>query len=143
MRLARAEVAFVNEGNSRGDLDRGPITYAQLFRASAYEHQVLRLKLTGAQIRAVLREQFDRPGGEVPLHLAGIRYRREGERVAGVQVSGGRALQDGRRYVVAANELLVQRGGFATLSANAAGGRAVGTDLEALVGYVEERGSVR
>ena len=142
MRLARADLAFVNEGNSRGDLTQGPITYGQLFRASAYEHQVLRLKLTGAQIRAVLREQYDRAGGEVPLHLAGIRYRREGERVAGVQLSGGRTLQDGRRYVVAANELLVRRGGFATLSANAAGGRAVGTDLDALVAYVEARGSV-
>ena len=71
MRLAGADLAFVNEGNSRGDLDQGPITYAELFRASAYEHQVLRLNLTGAQIRAVLREQFDRPGAEVPLHMAG------------------------------------------------------------------------
>ena len=142
MRLADADLAFVNEGNARADLDRGPITYAELFRASAYEHQVLRLTLTGAQIRAVLREQFDRPGAEVPLHMAGVAYRREGERVAGVQLGGGRPLKDGKRYVVAANELLVRRGGFGSLSAGAATGRPVGTDLEALVEYIEARRAV-
>ena len=90
----------------------------------------------------MLREQFDRPGAEVPLHMAGVAYRREGERVAGIQMAGGRPLEDRKRYVVAANELLVRRGGFGSLSAGAATGRPVGTDLEALVEYIEARRAV-
>ena len=49
-RLAKADIAVVNEGNARASVDAGPITYAELFEASAYEHQVLRMELTGREI---------------------------------------------------------------------------------------------
>ncbi len=135
--FAKADIAFVNEGNARGDIAAGPITYAELFRASAYEHQVLRMTMRGSEVREVLQEQFTHEEGHVLLHLAGLDFERDGDRVGRVTLADGRRLDPRERYTVAANELLLDRGGFETLHRHGNDARPVGTDLEALVSYVE------
>ncbi len=59
----------------------------------------------------------------------------------GKTLPDGRTLEPARRYTVAANQLLVERGGFAAFG-RGRGTRAVGTDFEALLRYVERRKEV-
>ncbi len=120
-RLAGTDFAVVNEGNARGDLDAGPITYAELFRASAYEHSVVRMTLRGADIKHLLDQQLA-ADPQSQLHVSG---------------PDAGDLDPGRSYTVAANELLVDRGPYEVLRTRARGARPVGTDLQALVRYVE------
>ena len=124
-RLAKADIAVVNEGNSRASVDAGPITYEELFEASAYEHQVLRMELTGREIRA-LQAQQKALEPDVMLHWSGV----------------PRVLDPRRTYTVAANELLVEGSDDFSVLRRGREVRRMGTDLEALVRYVRAERTV-
>lgn len=124
-RLANADVAVVNEGNSRASVDAGPITYEELFEASAYEHQVVRMELTGRELLALQAQQAALEPN-VMLHWSGLPL----------------VLDARRTYTVAANELLVEGSDDFSVLRRGRKVRRMGTDLEALVGYVEAEGTV-
>ncbi len=65
--MADSDVAFVNQGSFRGDLDAGPISYGELFEAQAYDHPVLRLTMSGAEVVALARHRA--------VYSAGVRGR--------------------------------------------------------------------
>ena len=48
--FARTDVALVNAGSIRADVDAGPILYEELFEAQAYDHPVVTLSLTGREL---------------------------------------------------------------------------------------------
>jgi len=134
-RAARADVAFVEEGNARASLRAGPVTYSKLFESSAYEHQVMRMEMTGAGVRHVLEQQLEAEPDEL-LHVAGLTWERSGDGVGAVTLADGRVLNDDATYTVAANALLVDQDEFTGFRQDGRGMRAVGTDLEALEGWM-------
>ena len=114
-----------DRGNSRGSVDAGPITYGELFEASAYEHQVLRMELTGRELLALQAQQTSLDP-DVMLAWSGLPP----------------ALHPRRTYTVAANELLVEGSGDFSVLRRGRRVRRMGTDLEALVRYVQAEGAV-
>jgi hypothetical protein len=84
-----------------------------------YEHRVLRLRVAGHALGALLRKS------RVPLYTSGLR---------------GGVPAPGRSYTVAANELLATGAAYPALSRAARGAARAGTDLEALERYIEEAG---
>ena len=111
--FAGADIAFLNPGNTRSELGAGPISYAEAFEAQAYEHPVWRLRMRGSDLRAVTAEQ--------PRLL----------------VSGPRNLDPDVVYTVAANGVVAEREPFARGTDR----EIVGTDLEALVAWLEREPS--
>lgn len=109
---ADADLALVSPASLRGDLDAGPVTYEELFAAQAYDHPLVHLQMTGAD----LIEALD-AGGE-----------------AVVRSGPSGPLASGRRYDVVASELLVDR--LAGLRAGSATVRPAGSEVEALAAYV-------
>ena len=109
--FAGADIAFLNPGNTRADIERGPITYADAFEVHAYEHPVWRLRMRGADLVATLAEQ------------------------PGLLVSGSRELDPDAVYSVAANGIVAERAPFAA----AVERELVGTDLDALVAWLGQR----
>jgi 5'-nucleotidase-like protein len=100
----------MNPGNTRRPgLEAGPVTYAEAFEVHAYEHPVWRLRMRGADLMATMAEQ--------PKLL----------------VSGPRDLNPDVLYTVAANGIVAERPVFA----GAVERELVGTDLEALVAWLE------
>jgi 2',3'-cyclic-nucleotide 2'-phosphodiesterase (5'-nucleotidase family) len=112
--FAGADVAFLDSGNTRSDVEAGPITYADAFEVQAYEHPVWRLYLRGSDVLSVIRDQPN------------------------LLVSGPPAeqIQPDATYTVAANGILLKRAPFD----NPIEREQVGTDLQALVTYLA-RGS--
>jgi hypothetical protein len=55
--FAGADIAFLNPGNTRSDIDAGPITYADAFEVQAYEHPVWRMHMLGADLIKTEAEQ--------------------------------------------------------------------------------------
>ncbi|MGH2763402.1 MAG: 5'-nucleotidase C-terminal domain-containing protein, partial [Thermoleophilaceae bacterium] len=108
--LARSQLALVNPGSLRADVDAGPIAYGELFEAQAYDHRVLRMELTGREVRALLERSA--------LYRSGV--------------PGGGSLDPGATYTVAVNELLATRPGFPA----GRGATPVGTEVEALAAQV-------
>lgn len=90
--LAGTDVAFVNPGNMRADIDPGAISYADLFAVAPYEHQVMRLELRGADIVRLLAQQAV-PEPAVWLHVSGLRWDWRAGRIANVVMGDGRRLE--------------------------------------------------
>ena len=82
--FARTDAAVVSPGALRADVDAGPITYAELATALAYDHPVMRFTMSGRELRE--------------LASGGAHY------------AGPAGLDPGATYSVAASELLVPRG---------------------------------
>jgi 5'-nucleotidase len=104
------------------------------------------MDLTGAQLRRVLEQQWDRPASSGPAILAvssGLAYdwdgtQPPGRRVVNVTVDGA-PLADGKTYRVVANNFLA--GGGDNIPMFAQGTRRVDTglrDLDALIAYLRQ-----
>jgi 2',3'-cyclic-nucleotide 2'-phosphodiesterase (5'-nucleotidase family) len=96
--FARTDVAVVKPVSLRSDIDAGPVTYAEVAEALAFDHPVVRLRMNGRQLRELI-------GGEA-------------------FVAGPEELTPDATYSVAASELI------------AGGGRAVGTEPQALAWFL-------
>jgi 5'-nucleotidase len=82
--FARADAAVVGPGALRADVDAGPITYADVAGVLAYDHPVMRFRMTGRELRGLARP--------------------------GTYFAGPGTLDPDTSYSVAASELLVPRG---------------------------------
>jgi 5'-nucleotidase len=122
-RLAHADMAFVNPGNMRDNLRAGPVTYAEVCAIEAYGHPVIRMRLQGRYVADLLRQQWR--GRATRLYTSGVR---------------GRRIDPDRFYTVAANELIATGARFSVLRDHGLGKRPVGTDVQALVAYLERSG---
>jgi 5'-nucleotidase len=112
--FAGADVAFLDSGNTRSDIKAGPITYADAFEVQAYEHPVWRLYLRGSDVLSVMHDQPN-------LIVSGPR---------------AEAINPDVTYTVAANGILLKRAPFDHPIER----EKVGTDLQALVAYLQRRG---
>jgi 2',3'-cyclic-nucleotide 2'-phosphodiesterase (5'-nucleotidase family) len=82
--LAGTDAAVVDRGAVRADIDAGPITYGEVAEALAYDHPVVRLRMTGTELEAFAAD-------------AGF-------------FSGPSELDPGAAYTAAASEMLLPHG---------------------------------
>ena len=142
-----AELSFMHAGGIRADLapdGQGLVRYGQLFAVQPFGNNLVVQTFTGAQIRALLEQQFDRvtSASERTRVLSvsqGFSYRYDLSQPLGARTSAvmlhGEPLQDARDYRVAVSSFLAGGGsGYPVLSQgrDVLGGV---LDLEALEGY--------
>ncbi|HEX5896006.1 MAG TPA: bifunctional metallophosphatase/5'-nucleotidase [Thermoleophilaceae bacterium] len=102
---AGTDVAVVKPVSLRADIEAGPVTYAEVAEALAFDHPVLRLTMSGRRLRELIG--------------------------ADAYVAGPEQLNSDASYSVAASELI------------AGGGRAVGTEPQALAWFLAPGGRLR
>jgi 5'-nucleotidase len=141
-----AQIAFMNPGGVRADLlvpaGGGPVTYSQLFSVQPFGNSLVVKSMTGAQIKALLEQQFKNiVSPRVLFGSVGFSYSYDLKRAAGSRVSdlrlAGVAISPATLYRVAMNSFLASGGdGF---SAFAEGGDALGgeLDVDALESYLK------
>ncbi len=120
--LAGADVALVNPGSIRADLDAGPLAYEELFAVHPYDFPLVRMELSGPALSDLLaRHRVDAP--DPTLYVSGLE----------------RPLDRDATYSVVANELIATGDAFPAL--RDADGRvdALASETEALVRYLERR----
>jgi 5'-nucleotidase len=142
----QTDFAFMNPGGIRADLDQGPISWGELFTIQPFSNDLVRMTLTGAQVKALLEQQWSNPASPRVLQVSGIQVVWDpaapvGSRVVALTQAGA-ALALDASYSVTVNSFLAGGGdGFTVLTQGTE--RVVGlVDLDALVRYVETRGSV-
>ena len=120
-RAAHADIAFVPPDWVRSDLPAGDITYADLFEVQPFGNDVVRMRMSGADLEAVLQEQ-ELPG-QPRLVNAGLPAE----------------IDPAASYTVAASGFLAAGGeGFAEFRRGT--GRATfGKDVDALAALIAER----
>jgi len=112
---ARADLAVASFGSLHGEIDAGPITYAEVAEAQGYNHRLMRARMRGADVLALMEEESN-------LYLSR---------------PPGRPIEPDRTYTVAANELLIDRSPLMRRRAREA--RPVSTEIDALAGYLARR----
>jgi 5'-nucleotidase len=114
-----ADVALVNPGSLRADLDAGPLLYEELFAVHPYDFQLLRLELPGRVLIDLLAGL--RTGGPDPE----------------AYVARPAELDPAATYTISANEWMATGDGFPALRDAVRAGPPLGSETEALVRYVE------
>jgi 2',3'-cyclic-nucleotide 2'-phosphodiesterase (5'-nucleotidase family) len=108
----RADIAINNtDGGLRADLPAGPLTYGSVFEVFPFDNKLVPLRLTGAELRRVIRAQIDR--GARPLGLSGARVeaRCEGPSlVLTLLRPNGSAIRDDDPLVVVTTDFLAMAG---------------------------------
>ena len=148
-RKGAAQFALVNSAGVRASLSPGPdgsVTYGQLFAVMPFGNGVVTKTLTGAQLKALLEQQFREasyvPGSRPPLLIPsnGVSYdfdlsRPAGKRIVAISF-GGRPITPSARYRIATNSFLASGGDG--LSVFAAGTHPVeaGTDIDAMSAWL-------
>lgn len=117
-----AQIAFINTGAVRADLLPGPdgaVTYGQLFSVQPFANNLVVKTFTGAQIRALLEQQFNSGANTLarPLLLvpsAGFTFAYDLRQDAGLRISemrlNGVLLADTDKYRVTMNSFLATGG---------------------------------
>jgi 5'-nucleotidase len=140
-----SQFVFMNPGGIRQDLDAGDITFGELFTIQPFGNTLVQMTMTGAQIKAVLEQQWQLPSTRI-LQIAGFSYTWDsaapvGSRVVEIRL-GGMPIDMAASYSVTCNNFLATGGdGFTTFTAgtNQIGGP---VDLDALIEYVHHVGTI-
>ncbi len=111
--VLRTDIGFVGNMSIRADLPAGPVTYGQLFRVQPSQNSLVKVTVTGAQLRRMLEHALD--SGSPAAHVAGVTVRYDprrpaGRRIRGVEVGPGRKLRPDADYTLAIDDFLAAGG---------------------------------
>ena len=136
--VLRADVGLVDNAGIRADLPPGPVSYAQLFEIQPSQNRLVKLTLSGAQLRAVLEHAIDR-FGRPTAHVAGVKVRynprARKRRIQSVQL-GDRKLRADATYTLAVDDLLSAGGGGYTMLIGLPAEPGGMLDVEGLITYL-------
>jgi len=139
------QFAFMNPGGIRADLivpaGGGNITWNDLFTIQPFGNTLVKMNLTGAQIKAVLEQQWTSTSTRI-LQISGLGYTFDaalpiGSRIVEIHDAAGTALNPVATYSITCNNFLATGGdGFTAFvgGTNPVGGP---IDLDALIDYTE------
>jgi 5'-nucleotidase len=137
---APAVISFMNAGGIRADINAGEITYGEAFSVQPFANVLVTMDMTGANIDALLEQQFQ--GGNGVLQIpASLTYDRStsaapGSRVSNVRINGV-LIDPAATYRVTVNNFLAD-GGDNYPQFRTGTNRFVGEiDLDAFSRYVE------
>ena len=112
-RAGKAEIAFMNRGGIRCDLEKGKVTRADCYRLMPFENDVVSMDLKGAEIRDLLDRHFRASASPYRLDWSGLVVDVEGASGAYTVVAVeacGKPLDPARTYRVATNSFLATGG---------------------------------
>ncbi|WP_075794785.1 bifunctional metallophosphatase/5'-nucleotidase [Massilia putida] len=147
------QLGFMNPGGIRKDLeagDGGVVTFGQAQAVLPFGNTLVVMDLTGAQLRRVLEQQWDRPASSGPSILAvssSLTYDWDGTLPAGRRVSNVKVdavpVADDKTYRVVANNFLAEGGDNFPVFAKGTRRADTGVrDLDALIAYLQKHPEV-
>lgn len=142
------EIAIVNGGGIRTDLAAGPVAFQDVFAVQPFENVLVRLELTGEQLKRALEAVVDDNIGQV----SGVRFSFDptlpsGQRVLVATleegdvpvIREGRPVEPDRIYTVTANNFMVSGGsGYGVLGEARSAINTGLVDSEVMVEYLAE-----
>ena len=136
--VLRTELGLVTNSGIRGDLAAGRVTYGQLFEVQPSQHRLVKLTVTGTQLRELLEHALQRGGPSA--HIAGARVRYDPRRGGGQRIQSielyGRKLRPEGRYTLAADDFLAAGGEGYTMLVGLPAEPAPMLDVDGLVTYL-------
>jgi 5'-nucleotidase len=139
-----SDIALMNPGGIRADLDAGPVTWGELFSIQPFGNSLVQQTLTGEQVYAVLEQQWQ--GQTMPriMQVSGLTYTwdnslPEGQRVVAAS-HDGEPIDRAASYTVTCNSFMAAGGDNFTVFTQGTGSVGGPLDLDALISYVQAQG---
>lgn len=136
-----SDFAFMNPGGIRADLEAGPITWGELFTIQPFGNSLVRMDLTGAQVRTLLEQQWVGQTSPRMLQISGLSYTWDNAAPTGAKVlditAGGVAIAPDAVYSVTVNSFMAAGGDNFTVLVQGTNRIGGDVDLDALIAYVE------
>ncbi len=139
--VGQGDVAIMNNGGIRAPLRPGLATYGTVFEVHPFDNRLVRLTVTGKELRAELERQVAQP--TFNLHLSGVRAafdttRAAGSRVISLTRTDGTPVRDAERYRVVLSDFLADGGDGVLLARSALRREDLDIpDLDALITYLK------
>ncbi|PHA03676.1 bifunctional metallophosphatase/5'-nucleotidase [Bacillus pseudomycoides] len=130
----QADIAFVNPGSIRHNLPSGSITWENTFLIQPFRNRLIKMDLTGKEIRSALHEQWT---DEIRmLQVSGICYTWKENEVKSILLENGEPLQDDATYSVVVNSFLANGGDKFTIFQKGRNRVEGPTDQEAFANFI-------
>lgn len=138
----QTDFAFMNPGGIRADIEEGEVTWGDLFNVQPFGNHLVKMTLTGEQIRRLLNQQWQQPYLRF-LQISGLRYtwddtRPVGDKVVDIWLSDGTRLDPNDSYTVTANSFLAEGGDNFTVFTEGTDREVGPADLDALIDYIQQ-----
>jgi 5'-nucleotidase len=138
--VMKTDVAFITTGTLRADLEKGNVSWGDLFTIQPFSGTVVSMNLSGRQIRNALERQWQEPLPPHNLAVSGLTYTYDLSKPAGSRVQevliGGKPLDPSATYSAAMMDYLSIGGdGYTAFT----GGTLVATgpsDVDTLAMYI-------
>ncbi|HTR22124.1 MAG TPA: 5'-nucleotidase C-terminal domain-containing protein [Gemmatimonadales bacterium] len=111
--MGKADVGLINNGGIRADLPGGPVSYGALFEVSPFQNRLVRLTISGGDLRRVLEHAL--AGGTPAAHVGGIAVwydprKPAGARITKLRLLNGTSVEDNHAYTLAVPDFLADGG---------------------------------
>jgi 2',3'-cyclic-nucleotide 2'-phosphodiesterase/3'-nucleotidase/5'-nucleotidase len=137
--VGEGDVALMNNGGVRAPIRAGTATVGSLYEVHPFGNRLVRLQVTGRELRRELERQVAQP--TFNLHVSGARIvfdttRPAGSRVMSLTLSDSTPIRDRGRYRVVLSDFLADGGDGVQLAQSALRREDLGiTDLDVLIAY--------
>ncbi|MFC3885962.1 bifunctional metallophosphatase/5'-nucleotidase [Bacillus songklensis] len=135
------DFAFMNPGGIRADIDKGDVTWGELYTVQPFGNDLIKMNLTGKQIRQLLNQQW-RTTGTNMLQISGLTYTWDdnqpiGQKVQNILLKDGTELDENKTYTVTGNNFIAGGGDGFTVFREGTNRETGAKDLDALVRFIE------
>lgn len=140
-----ADFAFMNPGGIRADLPQGDVTFADLAKIQPFGNTLVKLELTGAQVKTLLEQQWGTNADGTPntktLQIAGLKYTADfnklvAERVTGLSLADGTPIDPAKTYTAVVNNFMAAGGDNYKVLLDAKSSLAGPIDLDVFYQYI-------
>ncbi|MFC3803059.1 bifunctional 2',3'-cyclic-nucleotide 2'-phosphodiesterase/3'-nucleotidase [Cohnella sp. GCM10012308] len=114
-----SDFAFMNPGGIRADLPNGEVKFGDLAKVQPFGNTLVKLTLTGAQIRTLLQQQWgvkaDSTADTKTLQISGLKYSANmalpvAQRVTSLTKTDGTPIEDNKEYTAVVNNFMAAGG---------------------------------
>ncbi|WP_420488110.1 bifunctional metallophosphatase/5'-nucleotidase [Gottfriedia acidiceleris] len=144
-RLAmKSDFAFMNFSGIRADLPKGDVTLDELFTIQPFKIKLVKMTLTGQQIRELLNQQWQEHNSVRMLQISGLKYtwdntKDSGQKVINIMRTDGTPINPQTSYTVTTNSYLANGGDNFSIFLSGKNKVVGKTDFDAFEDYVKEQ----
>ncbi|CAI6086823.1 bifunctional 2',3'-cyclic-nucleotide 2'-phosphodiesterase/3'-nucleotidase [Cohnella sp. JJ-181] len=140
-----SDFAFMNPGGIRADLPKGEVKFGDLAKVQPFGNTLVKLTLTGAQIRTLLQQQWGvKPDGTADtktLQISGLKYSANlalpvAQRVTSLTKTDGTPIEDNKEYTAVVNNFMAAGGDNYKVLTEAKSAVVGPTDLDIFYQYI-------
>ena len=135
------DIAFVYPGGIRANLDKGDITWGEVYTVFPLDYSLVKMNMTGEQMKAVLEQQWmgsEPLFYEFPVCTIHGKSKRQLERIIELMNENGTPIDDSQIYTVTMNEFLAEGGdGFSVFQEGTMIQARDLSELDALTQYIQ------